>query len=796
MPNWKDKIRNPDCELCPLHEHAEYVCLMGSGPKNADVMVIGEAPGAREDEEHRAFVGPAGKLLDELLSQAGLTRDDCYITNVAKCRPPENRTPELRELKICASEYLSKEIAAVEPRFILLLGNSALRGMVGRSGITKYRGTTFPLGATTAMAAFHPAYALRNPKHLVALQADFKRFGRLVRGEPDPEAAATKVKIVKTKKHLLWLKRQLAKAEVISYDIETTGLEEWHDDSRIVSISFSWAQGQAVVVPLWHHASPWERSWKSVLLGLKPELEREDAKYIAHNGKFDCRWLARFGVFVPQTFDTMLAAHLLDENRPKGLKPLSQVLLGVSAYDIGDDVRDAYNVPLRRLAIYNGKDTDYTLRLYYLFRQQLIEEPRLARIFKFLMMPASNALTRIERGGMYLDVERTEKILKKVTAEVNKAESELRSYVPEYNRDNINFNSHPQVGHWLFTELGLPIIERTGKGAPSSKESVLLRLAKEHPAPKALLEYRAWIKKQQFLASWLERVDEKGRVHTNYKLAGTTTGRLSSEKPNLQQVPREGIMRTCFGAPKNYYFIQADYSQVELRIAAMVSGDPTMLRAYLTGEDLHMKTACETTGWTPDQVDKETRKKAKAVNFGFLYGMGAPKFVEYARDNYDVEVSLEEAQAIRERFFQTYSRLRPWHDRQRRLVRRYQRVQSPIGRVRHLSDVQSSDKNVQAEAERQAINSPVQSLASDLMLLSLVRLSDTLPQRDARIVGTVHDSILLEARASVAFDVANTVKEVMEDMSPVKKMFGYEITVPIVADVEVTQHWGGKVIEL
>lgn len=783
--NWRNKIRNADCELCPLHESAEHVCLMGSGKRKSKIMIVGEAPGAREDETHQAFVGQSGQLLREYLVAAGISPDECYITNCAKCRPPDNRTPDKSELRICSEMYLSQEIAAVQPDWVLLLGNAALQTVVRRSGITTHRGSIYELGSFRAFAAYHPAYVLRNPRHGIELRADLERFSRLVHGEA-AKAKPTKVRIVRSKEGLVWLREQLMVATQISYDIETTGLDEWVEDAKIVSISFTWEEGQAAVVPI-EHATLTPGRGRPILQFLKPCLERGDCKYIAHNGKFDSRWLAHFGVFVPQTFDTMLAAHMLDENRAKGLKPLSQVLLGVDAYDIGEDVRRAFEAPLKRLCVYNGKDTDYTLRLKSVFTDELKQEPRVARVFMKLMMPASNAITKMERVGIYVDQQR----LKKITTQVQLKKQETYDELMEWAPQGINFNSPQQVGRWLFGDLGLPILLETKTGAASTNESVMLQLASQHPAPAKLLELRKYTKYlNTYLEPWAEHCDTRSRIHANYKLFGTVTGRLSCEKPNLQQVPRDSTMRTVFGAPKGWVFVEADYSQVELRIAAMLSNERTMLRAFAMGEDIHLKTAVEVSGKLPSAITKEERKKAKAVNFGFLYGMGWEKFVMYARDNYGVEVTDAEAQATRRRFFESYPALLTWHDRQRRLANRYQRVHSPIGRVRHLSDIASGDKGVRAEAERQAINSPAQSFASDLMLLSLVRLDERLPARSARIVGSVHDALLFEVRRKACNDVLPVIRSTMQDTTHVKRLFGADVTVPIEVEISVGSHWG------
>lgn len=808
MSPWQNKIRNPDCTLCPLHESADYVCLMGTGPKKAKVMIVGEAPGEREDEAHAAFVGRSGQLLRETLSAAGLDPDECYITNVAKCRPPNNRQPDRGEIKTCVSNYLIREIEKVRPEYLLLLGNSGLLGVAGKSGITKHRGSTFQVFGATAFATFHPAFVLRSPYYRSTYVADIERFSKLVSGK-DIDFEDTKIKIVKTRAQLRWLHRKLEEADVISYDVETwvsgtKGGEEWKRPGGIACISFSWEEGSSAVLPLDHQ----ERTWRdpyAVLRSLKGPLERSNCKYVAHNGKFDAKWLASRGIFVRQTFDTMLAAHMLDENRLKGLKPLSQTLLGASAYNVGVETTDCFHAPLRQLLLYNARDTDYTLRLYNYFKGQLKdpEERRTTRVFSKLMMPASNALTQVESIGPYIDEERYDKRLEETIAKRDRVESKLRESC-----GGINLRSPQQVAIWLFGKrgktysvgptrspmsvrgLGLPILDTTAKGAPCTNESVILKLAQQNPEVKRLLEYRTletkWIR--TYFANWApDKRDHRGRIHPGYKLFGTVTGRLSGD---FQQVPRNPIVRSIIGAPEGWTFVEADYSQVELRIAAWLANERRLLRAFAEGRDAHLETAVLLTGKRPQDITSEERKKAKSVNFGFLFGMWWKHFIQYAFVNYDLEVSDAEAEKFYNRWHENYPAFRRWHDRQRRLCRRYERVHSPIGRVRHLPTVRSSDRSVQADAERQAINSPVQSFASDLMLMSLVRLVDSLPTNRARIVGTVHDSILFELHDDYVEEGVNLIRRTMTDLSVVKKKFGTDVQVPIEVEIKTGTHWG------
>lgn len=793
--SWQDKIRNKKCKLCDLHKSAQHVCLMGSGPKKAKVMIVGEAPGAREDEAHRAFVGPAGQLLNEMLELARLRREDVYITNVVKCRPPGNRTPERVEIRTCSGEYLEAEVRKVRPDYILALGNPALQALLRRSGITRHRGDLGRYQDSVVFPTFHPAYILRSPQFRGDLEADFERFGRMVRGvQQDQE---TRIRTVRTRAQLESAIRFLRKQRVLSYDIEThedRGYRPaWADDAAIISIGFTWTAGQAIVIPLYHQESPFHDNWREVATYIaKKLLDNDGVIYVGHNGKYDSNYiLSVCGVPARLTFDTMLAAHMLDENRLKGLKPLSQTLLGVGAY--AEDTRRLYWKPWRRVAIYNGKDTDYAYQLFLIFREQLKkpENRRIARVFVKLMMPASDALVRVEARGMWWDRERHDERFEQVLKQQDKNYQTILKYTKN---KRINLRAPNQVGRWLFGELKLPMLELTPRGAPSTAESVLLRLARLRRKGKpvrALLEYRKLDKQiSAYFNSYPRHADYKDRIHCRYKLYGTVTGRLSSENPNLQQVPRTPFMRGLFGAPKGWMFVEADYSQIELRLIAWVAQDPVMRRIFLTGGDPHLTTAMELTGRPAKDVQPEERKRAKGVNFGYAYGMGERKFIEYARDSYGLDVTPEESHESRETYFRTYAALPAWHDRQRRLVRQDGFVTSPFGRVRHLPQVWSGDKGVRHEAERQAINSPIQSCGSDLMLLSLVRLETLLRPRDAFIVGTVHDAINFQVRNEALDYYLPIIRETMEDTSVARQKFGVEPDVPIEVEVKYGQHWG------
>jgi uracil-DNA glycosylase family 4 len=806
-------LRNPSCDLCPLHDGAETVCLIHK-LRHADIMLVGEAPGANEDKHGKPFIGQAGALLNQALEKfAQIDRADCYVSNVCKCRPPENRPPARVEIKTCVNAYLRREIELVKPKFILAMGNSALLGVLGKSGIMKHHGTPVALNDETVFPTIHPAAVLRNPKWGADFALDLTRFGELVRGERN--TPNTRIKIVRTVQHLRWLRTQLMQAKVISWDIETytepaekpyvrTNLQYWHrGKSHIVSIAFSWEEGVAAVLPLWHFEA-WREGklserylTRTLLAYLKPALEREDCVYVAHNGKFDASWMTEFGVDVPQTFDTMLASHVLDENREKGLKSLARNMLGADGYDVGEELKNASTVPLQRLAVYNGKDADYTLRIAKRFRRELVEKGQAAKLFTKLLMPASRALTDIETAGVAIDSERWRERHDEVQEHCDQLRASVERRMPTSMRP-INLRSVPQVSRLLYDHLGLPVLATSKKtGQPSTAEKVLMRLRNESPIVPTLLEYRKWYKylSTYLLPWWFEHQDANGRIRASYKPTGTVTGRLSGTG-GIQQIPRDPFVRSIICTAPGWKLLVADYSQIELRMAAMLAHEERMLRQFTKGEDIHMLRALKITGKArASEVTKEERARAKPVSFGFLYGMGANNFVDYAFEEYDVTYTLEEAQGVRRGFFTDYPKLLPWHARQRRLAQRYREVSSPMGRVRHLPDILSNNEKVRGEAERQAINSPVQVMASDIMLLALIELHRILPSDEARIVFTVHDSIGFEVRDGCVGTWAPLIRGVMEDTQRVERQFKCEINVPITVDLEVGTHYGeGKAI--
>jgi DNA polymerase-1 len=777
--------------------------------------------------------GNSHTWLENALEAAGFDLSKVAYTGAVKCRAFESQ-PGKTQLKAC-KPYLEQEINLLQPKYIMTLGNEALQQVTGHSGIMKYRGKMIekpglpPIFPTIAASA-----AQRAPSQEMGFHADLRYLANLQAGLEPKGPAEGYYTYVDTKEKLALAIQTLKDSAVVSFDVETKSFDEYESNAHIVSLAITCISTHTFAsikastapvdvpmtcfsIPLRHIHSPWRRGWRRIL-GILLKHIRNVRFRVGHNAKFDCRWLKEFDPSsqgVPHTFDTMLAAHLLNENRTKGLKPLARFLLGAPEWDIkisgGRNAIPWYlQHDLEDICKYNGLDTWYTMQLYWLFRQELLSDPKLVKVFTKIMMPASNIFVDVEQTGVWTDVHLLESGLKECTKQLERIDNEIYRWIPDHTPMPVNLRPSNFLRWFLYEHLQLPILQR-GKpsvswphGNPSVAETVISHLREYHPVVPFLLERVGWQKyRDGFFVPYLAQLTPSHRIRTTFKLTGTVTGRLSSGKAdiekvtgakttrgvNLQQVPRDLLVRSCFGAPPGSTFVQADYSQVELRIAAYLAQEPTMLHLYQTGQDIHTAMAQRMTGRM--DVSKEERKMAKAVNFGFLYGMREKKFVETAFNNYGLVVNEIEAQAARRAFFAEFPLLVPWHVKQRRLVRTNGRVQSPLGRIRHLPDIYSPDRSLVAEAERQAINSPVQSFASDLTLLSLILITREIKRLHLRALplGTVHDAINFEVDDRDLHRVLPLIKRTMETL-PLEEYFGIFLNVPIVADVSYGTRWG------
>lgn len=564
---------------------------------------------------------------------------------------------------------------------------------------------------------------------------------------------------------------------------------------------------------------------------------RDDFMLIAHNGKFDLLWTwVHLGVKWEVDFDTMLAHYLLNENMRHGLKYLAQVYCGAPDWEIDLTEKQGMNVPLKKHCKYLAHDLYYTRELRFVFGKMLREDWEVKRVFDKIMMPCANLFIEVEYDGVFIDMDQFGEAEEVLREQYETALAELKQWEPEYVLDAkgkqqpFNWGSPPQLAKLLFEDLGIKPLDKTAAGNPSTSESVIKRI--DHPCTEALLRFRA--AKQQlsfFIDGWKPFLHKQSRgyyLHPSFKLHGTVTGRLSCEHPNLQQVPRDPRIRSLISAEKGWTLIQYDLSQAELRIAAELARERNMIHAFVNGIDVHWMTALREIARGGGLVDlimgtaktlndgkklsysdaielllkaghdaaiqvnkewKEYRKKAKAVNFGYLYGMWWKKFKIYARDNYGVIITDEEAEQSRVTFFDNYPDLPDWHKRQKKYARRHGYVKSLSGRKRRLPEAKHADDTPERRAaERQAINSPVQSFANEVNLMAALQLRKEYGRDVVKICGTVHDSVLFRVRNDMVDEVYHRMLEIMR-WPELMDVFGIRMSVPIEADGEVGP-WG------
>lgn len=535
----------------------------------------------------------------------------------------------------------------------------------------------------------------------------------------------------------------------------------------------------------------------------------EDTEWIMHNGLFDRLMMRRFGYDIPLKHDTMAMQYLLNPDEKKGLEELSERYLGLEPYkDV--EYKTILDEPWDKVAAMNGEDAVRTYNLFRPLADQINADKQLSKIYQWLLMPTVNALIKVTEQGMPINKEKLDAITKLYEREVQEANSKLVGSAPQhpdgwpkpswwrvrkdgtYEGDIFNPNSPQQVGYVLFEHFNLPVLTRTETGQPGTDADVLLQLEVRDENPTeatafltALRQYRKDNKiLTSYLRSWPSFITTEDQMHPRFKPLHVVTGRLSSEKPNIQQVPRGTKFRSLFSAPDGHTWVKADYSQIELRVAAWLAQEPTMLEAFNEGNDIHGITAGYVLG------DSGFRQGGKTLNFGLLYGAGPKTLQRVARNEYDVWFDFEEAKFHRENFFDLYPKLETWQRVTEREIIQSGTSRSPLGRIRYLPKAripwEVEDMRTKKLAQiREGINHQVQSFAGDLTNMATARLVEAgLP-----VACTVHDEVNLIVRNKEVESAVDLVREVMEDVTWLER-FGVNLTVPVEVDIETGKDWG------
>ena len=630
----------------------------------------------------------------------------------------------------------------------------------------------------------------------------------------------------------------------VCLDIETTGLHRFIDDITSLQLGYT----NVITGKYERKFFDWAKTDMKFLLKLLAYLKK--AKLVTHNGKFDLLFIyVKTGIELNLWVDTLVLAHVCGEV-DLGLKPLVKKYFNVD-YDIATEAKkgkitDAF-------ISYGLDDVLYSVKLMKIFKKKL-NMYDLVKVYKHEMR-AYRAYYEVEKNGVPISPRRGE-IAKKLieeympiyerlitVADINwNSTAQVSSVLfgkknkPIYKEKGEKLPNTYEVIEYLFTGeqivrgefdtrkeatqfkeeylaennylygidvklkhnfkpviigygVGLKVIEKTAKGVPSVSSDVLMNYV-GNPVVDDLLEYRRLTKLETFIKSW-DKIQVNDKIYPSFNITART-GRTTCSNPNLQQIPQDKNVRNLIEARPGWKIIEQDFSQIELRVASMFSGDANMQHAYQSGSDLHSKTTellfGDTSHLSP-QEQKRKRTEAKSMNFGFLYGMSAKTFVDYAK-GYGLNITEEQSESFRNNFFEAYPRLLPWHEECKQYARKNGHTWSPIGRKRFLPDINSSNWSDRGSAERQSINSGVQGFASDMCIsaLSDIVFSDIIDHERCKVLGSVHDAILFEVKDDYVDEVVPMIKEMMEHPSIIE---GIDIPIPIIADVEVAQAWGG-----
>jgi DNA polymerase-1 len=603
-----------------------------------------------------------------------------------------------------------------------------------------------------------------------------------------PPAAPTEVKyetVLTWPQFDAWLAKIQA-AELTALDTETTSLDSFA--ARIVGISLAVTPGEACYIPVGHTAPGVadQLPRDEVLARLKPWLEDAERKKVLQNAKYDQHVFANHGITLAGiAHDTMLQSYVIESDKGHDLGQLCTRHLGLAtiAYEdlCGKGAKQISfdQVDIERAATYAAEDSDVTLRVHEVLHPQFADEPGLSRIYHDIEMPARQVIWQIERNGILIDAA----VLARQSHEMGQKIMALEAQAHELAGQPFNLASPKQLAEILFEKLGLPIKKKTPSGGPSTDEEVLSELALDYPLPKLLLEHRSLSKLKGTYTDKLPRMvnAQTGRVHTHFAQAAVVTGRLASSDPNLQNIPvrsEEGRkIRTAFIAPPGSSIVSADYSQIELRIMAHLSGDERLLEAFAQGEDVHRATAGEIFGVTPLEVGPEQRRVAKSINFGLIYGMSA---FGLAR-----QLGLERsaAQTYIDRYFARYPGVAAYMEEARETARQKGYVETAFGRRLWFPEIRSSNGNRRQGAERAAINAPMQGTAADLIKLAMIAVQDWLEKSavHSKLVLQVHDELLLEVPDAELMDIRTHLPCLMSQVA--------ELKVPLVVEVGVGANW-------
>ncbi|MEQ1686234.1 MAG: DNA polymerase I [Burkholderiaceae bacterium] len=790
--------------LCKVATKAGFKVIVSTGDKDmaqlvdADVTLVNTMSNERLDPPGvLAKFGVAPERIVDYLTLVGDTVDN--VPGVEKVGPKtaakwiaeygslDGVIAAAPSMKGAAGENLRKALDWLPQgrRLVTVATDCDLAGHV--PGWPAFESLTFAPVDAPRLIAFYERYDFKSFKR--ELENASGLGAAAVAPEAAPVAASSVEKHYETVLSFDVLNAWIAKvkaAKLTAIDTETDSLDGMR--AQIVGISLSTAPGEAAYIPLRHTypGAPDQLPADEVLALLKPWLEDANALKLGQNIKYDTHVFANAGIAVQgYAHDTMLESYVLEAHKPHSLESLALRHLGRSGLSYEDLCGKGVHqisfaqVEIERASEYSCEDSEMTLHVHDTLWPQVQASAGLLDVYQRIEMPAAAILGRIERTGVLIDsaklAAQSQQLAERMVA--------LEQQAYEIAGQPFNLGSPKQIGEILFGKLGLPVKKKTASGAPSTDEEVLAELAADYPLPAKLLEHRGLSKLKGTYTDKLPLMvnPQTGRVHTNYAQAVAVTGRLSSNDPNLQNIPirtPEGRrVREAFIAPKGHSILSADYSQIELRIMAHISGDPNLLKAFAEGMDVHRATASEVFGTAPGDVTSEQRRYAKTINFGLIYGMGAFGLAQ------SLGIERSAAATYIERYFERFAGVKRYMDETKVSAREKGYVETLFGRRVYLPEINGGNGPRKSGAERQAINAPMQGTAADLIKLAMIAVQKLLDeeQRATRMIMQVHDELVFEVPEVELAWAREAVPRVMASVAKMK--------VPLLAEVGVGANW-------
>jgi len=754
------------CRNCQLFELANTNCMKGRGSKNPRLVFVGEAPGEEEDLTGKVFVGRAGKLLRDLIMKYKIHYNDYYITNTVKCRPPKNRTPTRTEIRACSS-YLYDEIQRLKPEIIVPMGNTALRAVLGVEGIHSYRNRIVRSDTYNCdvLPMLHPAAILRNPEHEVLMSKDFQKLktylAEKIPAEDQSKINFGDVTIVQTRPHIMSVLKKIRKRGITFFDFETNGENVYHKDELIATCaSFCCENRKAYVFPLSEYSQDLEDFFVNEFV--RPVLEDPKIKKCAQNMNFDAKvarvlWDIRTNNW---WFDTMIAHYLIHPVRgTHNLHAMTWEYLADEAGGYDDFVKSiggAHKLePGPDLWHYNGLDSSVGFELMTIF-EPILHKNGHWKIFREILMEVADDLMEMELKGMAFDVPYITNISKDYQQRMWELEAKMAhdpgviEYEWKYGK-KFNPNSPIDLPWLMFEYYKLPVIKKSKKtkNPSTDKECIAEWAAAGNEYCGMLQEYRVLRKADStYLSGLVEKLYDGGISRTNFNLTITATGRTSSgSNPelkavkdrafNMQNIPRDKKIKRIMKARDGCALVAGDLSQIELRVMAAISKDEALAEAVKY--DAHRGMAAAILGIPFEDITPEQRNIGKMGNFAISYEVSAegfaPKLTAATGEHYTVEDAENLILTLKARF----PRLAKWKEFVAWHVKKYGYISTPLGRRRYFE--KRDDKSL-----REAVNMPIQSLASDFMLIGIINANKLIEERGVAgwLVNEVHDQIVAE----------------------------------------------------